>query len=569
MDNSTNWQDHDSRVEQPMSRRNFLASAAGSAVALTGVPSLLTAAGAAMDPTAPGRPNILLVLADDMGFSDISSFGGEINTPNIDSLMHRGIHFTQFYNAARCCPSRASLLTGLYPHQVGMGWLTNSNLGAPGYTGDLARNGATLAELLGPAGYRTYMSGKWHLTHVKCEGPEGPKYNWPLQRGFHQFYGTLTGNGGDYFDPHTLTRGNEPVKPGKDFYYTDAISDSMIDFIQDHKSDHPNRPFFGYLSYTAPHWPLHALEDDIKKYISVYEAGWDEIRSARYRRLQESGLLDDRWDLSPKDFPSWAEVPDETKPLLVKRMAVYAAQIASMDRGIGRVVDALRKTGQLDNTLILFLSDNGGASNPISRGDKSVDALGTAKSFESYRREWANVSNTPFRMYKHFVHEGGIATPLIVHWPAGIAPRKQAVSEAGHIIDIAATCLDAAQIDYPSTYDGYAITPSEGRSLLPAFNGGKIGHDALYWEHSNNRAVRQGKWKLVLRKYNGKWELYDMEADRTEIHDLAAMHPDRVSRMAAMWDDWATRSQVYPLCNAGWNERISMDKGPPGLPQRP
>ncbi len=534
-----------------------------------GVRSLLAAAEAATGPADRTRPNILLIMADDMGFSDISSFGGEIDTPNIDALSHRGIHFTQFYNAARCCPTRASLLTGLYPHQVGMGWLTNSNLGPPGYTGDLARNGVTIAEVLRAGGYRTYMSGKWHLTHVKCEGPEGPKYNWPLQRGFQRFYGTITGGGGNYFDPHTLTRGNEPVKSGKEFYYTDAISDSMIDFVQDHKRDHPDEPFFGYLSYTAPHWPLHALEEDIKTYISIYEAGWDEIRSARYRRQHESGLLDRRWDLSPKDFPSWAEVPEETKPLLVKRMAVYAAQIVSMDRGIGRVVGELRKTGQLDNTLILFLSDNGGASNPISRGDKSVDALGTAKSFESYRREWANVSNTPFRLYKHFVHEGGIATPLIVHWPDGIAPRKNAVSETGHVIDIAATCLDVAQIDYPRTYNGYTITPSEGRSLLAAFKGGKIGHDALYWEHGSNRAVREGKWKLVRRKSTDKWELHDMDTDRTEVNNLAAKYPDRVARMDAMWDDWAKRSQVYPLCKAGWKDRLSMDKGPPGLPTRP
>ncbi len=551
-----------------MSRRDFLAGATASLGALMLPRSLLATGQAAFASAGRARPNILLIMADDMGFSDIGCFGGEIQTPQIDALSSGGIRFTQFYNASRCCPTRASLLTGLYPHQVGLGWMTVSNFGIPGYRGDLGRNGVTIAEVLSVSGYRTYMSGKWHVVHHSCEGPDGPKYNWPCQRGFDRFYGTIRGDG-SYFEPESLTRDNEQIKPPENFYYTDAISDSMIDFIRDHKRGHSEEPFFGYVSYTSPHWPLHALKEDIEEYIKVYEAGWDKIRAARHRRQIESGLLNDSWDLSQQDSPFWTEVPDESKPLLVKRMAVYAAQIAAMDRGIGRIIQALRKMGQYENTLIVFLSDNGGASNPISRGEKGVDVLGTAKSFESYRREWANVSNAPFRMYKHFVHEGGIATPLIVHWPAHVAPRKELVREPGHVIDIMATCLDAARVRYPAEYKGYSITPLEGRTFLPALKGGRIGHDALFWEHSSNRAVRHGKWKLVLQRPIGKWELYDMEADRTEVHDLATQYPDRVANLASMWDNWAKRSQVYPLCSASWPDRIAMDKGPPGPPTRP
>ncbi len=551
-----------------ISRRDFLTVAAGSLGTLMLARSLLAADQTASASTGRPRPNILLVMADDMGFSDVGCFGGEIQTPQIDALSSRGVRFAQFYNTARCCPTRASLLTGLHPHQVGLGWMTVANFGVPGYRGDLGRNGVTIAEALSASGYRTYMSGKWHVVHHSCEGPDGPKYNWPCQRGFDRFYGTIRGDG-SYFEPASLTRDNEQIKPPKDFYYTDAISDSMVDCIRDHKRNHSEKPFFGYVSYTSPHWPLHALKEDIQEYIKVYEVGWDKIRAARHRPQIESGPLDGRWDLSPQDSPSWAKVPGETKPLLVKRMAVYAAQIASMDRGIGRIVQALRKTGQYENTLIFFLSDNGGSAEQVSKADKAIDVLGTNQSFESYRREWANVSNAPFRMYKYFIHEGGIATPLIVHWPAHVAPRKEPVREPGHVMDIMATCLGAARVQYPTQYKGYSITPLEGRSLLSALKGGRIGHDALFWEHSSNRAVRHGKWKLVLQRSVGEWELYDMEADRTEVHDLASQYPRRAAKMASMWDNWAKRCQVYPLCSASWPDRISMDKGPPGPPTRP
>ena len=519
---------------------------------------------------------------------------GEIETPHLDALARGGLRFTQFYNTGRCCPTRASLLTGLYPHQAGVGHMMDDRK-LPGYAGDLNRHCRRLAEVLRPAGYGTYMAGKWHVT--KHAGADGPKFNWPLQRGFDRFYGTIHG-AGSFYDPSTLTRDNTQISPFADpdykpdrYYYTDAISDHCIRFIKDHVAATPQRPMFLYAAYTAAHWPMHAFEEDIKHYAGRYAGGYTPARAGRLERSQELGLIDRNWELSPQ-AENWKKVDD---PVWEARgMETYAAMVTRMDAGIGRIVAQLQEAGRLENTLILFLQDNGGCAEPMGRSGRPQhpdiprpnaptlpplpdtallppDSVppqtrdgypvrmgrhvlpGPADTYIGYGEGWANVSNTPFRLYKHYVHEGGIATPLIAHWPQGIARPGELEHQPGHLIDIMATCIDVAAADYPTDMDGQPITPPEGVSLRPAFQGKSLNRETLYWEHESNRAVRVGNWKLVARGERGAWELYDLDADRTEMHDLAAEQPERVAEMAQRWQTWAARSEVLPL--GGWQSR--------------
>ncbi len=506
------------------------------------------------------RPNIVVIMADDMGFSDVGCYGSEIDTPNIDRLAGSGVRFTQFYNTARCCPTRASLLTGLYPHQAGVGHMME-DYGLPGYRGDLNRQCVTIAEALKPAGYNTLMSGKWHVTPVNES-----KHNWPRQRGFDRFYGTIHG-AGSFYDPVTLTRENDPIEPGEDFYYTTAIGDNAVQFLDEY-APQPS-PFFLYVAFTSPHWPLHAFERDIVKYKGRYDMGWDELRAERHRRLIEMGLVDARWPLTPRDdrVPAWKDA--ENKAWQARRMEVYAAQIDAMDRAVGRILAKLEETSALDNTLILFLADNGGCAEeilpswqgrhfpshtrdgrPVKQGNDPAVMPGPETTYQSYGIPWANASNTPFRLYKHWVHEGGIATPLIAHWPAGITQAGSVTHEPGHLIDIMATCLDVARADYPHTFDGHSITPLEGKPLTPLFEGrGRPGYEAIFWEHEGNRAVRQGNWKLVSRHRDddrAAWELYDLAADRTEMNNLAATNPRKAAELAALYEGWAARANVAP-----------------------
>ncbi len=520
------------------------------------VPGCLSQTKLSADEACSDRPNIVLIMADDMGYSDIGCYGGEIQTPNLDKLAANGLRFTQFYNTARCCPTRASLMTGLYSHQTGMGWMTAANLGYDGYRGDLNDKCVTIAEVLKQAGYGTYMAGKWHLTYDKYW--DGPKHSWPRQRGFDRFYGTISG-GGSYFNPKALTRDNTRIKaPAEGYYYTDAISDNAVKFIAEHNRSKGDEPFFLYVAYTCPHWPLHAKPKDIAKYRGKYIKGWDALRSERHKRMIKMGIMDKGWAITPRDkkVKTWDEVKSGKKELWDLRMAVYAAQIDCMDQDIGRIISAVKKAGRLDNTLIMFLSDNGGCAEGISRKKKDIELLGTDDSFESYRINWANASNTPFRLYKHWVHEGGIATPLIVHWPRGIKARGQLRHQPGHVIDIMATCLDITGATYPRKYKGNKIVGLEGKSLVPAFENKRIGREAIYWEHEGNRAIRVGKWKLVAKGVQGPWELYDLEVDRTELNNLAQKYPDRVKKMAAMWQKWAERADVLPLDGRGWFERL-------------
>ncbi|UAY56895.1 arylsulfatase [Arachidicoccus terrestris] len=499
------------------------------------------------------RPNIILIMADDMGYSDIGCYGGEIHTPNIDRLASEGIRFRQFYNGARCCPTRASLMTGLYAHQAGMGWMVVADMGRPAYQGNLNNTSVTIAEVLKAAGYDTYMTGKWHLTNErKIEG--NVIDNWPKQRGFNHYFGIIPG-GANYFTP-TIYSDNKRYKAPDSFYLTNAISDTSVGYIEEHFDKHPDKPMFMYVAYTSPHWPLQALQKDIAKYTDYYQKGWDSIRSERFARQKELKLFKKNTILSPRDsaVQAWKDVPKDKQTEMVKRMAIYAAQVDIMDQGIGRIIAKLKEEHQLDNTLIFFLSDNGACAEFISSG-QTKEVNGKQNSFESYRINWANVSSTPFKEYKHFTYEGGIATPLIVHWPNGIAKslNNTFAKGYGHITDIMATCIDVAQANYPAKYHGHTITPLEGQSLAAVFTGDSVIHHTTYWEHEANIAMRDGKWKLVASTPENKTfdtktlRLYNLEEDPTEMNDLAKKFPERVQSMYNQWHDWGERVKVFPM----------------------
>jgi len=546
-----------------LNRRDFLKALGATAVACA-VPSCLTAS---ENSSVSSKPNIVIILADDMGFSDIGCYGGEVNTSNIDKLATNGLKFTQFYNYARCCPTRASLLTGLYPHQAGVGHM-DIDLGDPHYQGYLNDKCITIAEALKLAGYGTYMIGKWHICQFDFKTGTSPKPDsWPVQRGFDRYYGTLSG-AGSYYDPVGLMLDNVPIKADSPNYYiTDAITDQTIKFINNHIKDKPNQPFFAYVAYTAPHWPLHAPENVVAKYKGRFDKGWDALREERYKRQIEMGIIDRKWPLSPRNenVPPWEKA--ENKQWWSRCMEVYAAQIDVMDQGIGRIISALEKNGKLDNTLILFLSDNGACheviqktgwykesgiapqqthnGKPVKIGNDPNVMPGPEDTYESYERPWANLSNTPFRRFKSMMHEGGIATPLIAHWPAGIKAKNQLRHQLGHIIDIMPTCLDVAGAEYPKTYKDKEIFPPEGKSLVPAFDDKNIERDALCFEHQGNRAVRLGDFKLVA-KNKGPWELYDMAEDRTELYNLIAKLPEKAKELEAIYNNWAKRCGVKP-----------------------
>jgi arylsulfatase len=556
-------------------------------IALLAICEVLSAPAVAAD-----RPNIIIMMSDDMGFSDIGCYGGEIQTPNLDRLAANGLRFSQFYNTGRCCPTRASLLTGLYAHQAGVGHMMG-DYGLPQYQGDLNRECVTIAEAVKPAGYRSYMVGKWHVTPYRAgkeEVANPDRRNWPLQRGFDRFFGTIHG-AGSFFDPNSLTRDNEYITPENDpdyqregtWYYTDAISDNAVRYIHDHHQEHGDAPFFMYVAYTAAHWPMHALPKDIAKYEGKYDGGYAPTRAARVRKLKELGLLPDRWDVVPQ-VGKWEDV--KLKEWEAACMEVYAAMVDNMDQGIGRIVDALGDTGELDDTLILFLQDNGGCAEGFGRGKlvgplerppgptlepmardelqtqmvppKSRDGYplrrgdgvmpGPPETEVGYGRNWANVSNTPFREYKHWVHEGGIATPLIAHWPNGIKGKNRWFHTPAHLIDLMATATDLSGAGYPKKHKGNDIIPVEGVSLRPAMEDSSLQRGKpIFWEHEGNRAVRDGKWKLVAKGVKGKWELYDMGQDRTEMHDLSTAHPEVAARMAGQYDQWASKRGVVPF----------------------
>lgn len=498
------------------------------------------------------KPNIVVILADDMGYSDIGSFGSEIHTPHLDALAKEGLRMTQFYNAARCCPTRASLLTGIYQHQAGVGHMVNERP-IPAYRGYLSENCVTIAEVLKENGYHTYMAGKWHV------GEKRP--HWPLDRGFDRYFGLING-ANSYFEnrPYrprqklTIALDNEPFEPGESYYSTDAYTERAMQFIEENKGS--GRPFFLYLAYQAPHWPLHALKEDIAKYKDRYREGWDQLREERFNRMRQIGVLDKSAKLSERDknVPAWTSVSKEEQEHWAEKMAVYAAMIDRMDQNIGRLRQKLKELGEDKNTMILFLSDNGGSYERIGGQGFTPEIIAANQlpasdpaSFTAYEYPGANVSNTPFRYFKRYVYEGGIATPFVAYLP-GTVKAGRTSSQPAHITDIMATCLELAGVAYPKTYKGNTITPAEGTSLLPLFKGKKWERkDAIFFEHEGNRAVRLGDWKLVSEYPQNHWQLYNLKADRSELNDLSSQYPQKVKELAALYEEWASRAGVVPF----------------------
>jgi arylsulfatase len=497
---------------------NVLRRAAGvrGLAALLLVPGLL---GLAADRTAAAagpRPNILFILADDLGYSDLGCYGGEIATPNLDALAAGGLRFTQFYNTARCWPSRAALLTGYYAQQVNR---------------DPARQrpkwAVLLPDLLRPAGYRSYHSGKWHV--------DGPV----LAGGFEHSY--LVVDQDRHFSPrnHQLDDVALPQpKPEDGYYGTVAIAQHAIDWLRTHEAGHRGEPFFLYLCFTVPHFPVMAPAEDIARYRGKFQDGWDALRVRRLERMRRQGIVS--CDLSPRTpgVPAWDSLSAQDKDTWEWRMAIHAAMVDRMDREIGRVLDRLRQSGQWENTLILFASDNGASAERLVRGDGHDPAAppGSARSFLCIEPPWANLANAPLRKSKIFTHEGGIATPLIVHWPAGVAARGELRHTPGHLVDIVPTLLELTVLPAPTSAGGEPRPALAGRSLVPALaRDARIERDALWWHHQGNRALRVGDWKIVASGPEAPWELYDLASDRGESHDLAAEQPRRVEEMAALW----------------------------------
>ncbi|MES2375399.1 MAG: arylsulfatase [Bacteroidota bacterium] len=528
----------------------------------------------------PKRPNIIVILADDLGFSDVGCYGGEINTPNINYLAQNGIRFTNFYNTSRCCPTRASLLTGLYNHQAGIGKMSDAE-DEPGYLGHLTENAVTLAEVLKTAGYHTAMSGKWHVSNTNGqpdpkeqlawldhhkEYPEfSPISQYPTSRGFEQYFGTIWGVV-DYFDPFSLVSGTKPITSvPKNYYHTDAINDTAVAYINGFSKS--KQPFLLYVAENAPHWPLMAKPQDIAKYKDVYKGGWDAIREARYQKMIKLGLIDpkttklsERW----KDDLKWENNPD--KDYDAQLMAIHAAMIDCMDQGIGRIIDALRKNGQLDNTLIVFLSDNGASAESapgygpgfdrpsetrdgrkISYSLKKDNIPGTELVCSSIGQRWANVANTPYRLWKAESYEGGLHTPMIAFWPKGIkAPKGSFSKQVGHVMDFMSTFNELAGATYPKTYKGHVIPPTPGVSLVPAFEGkAVVGHEELFNEHFQARYARVGDWKLVSTN-DHNWHLFNLAEDKSETNDLKDQYPDKVKHLDSLWQTWANAHKVFP-----------------------
>ncbi|CAL1518705.1 arylsulfatase [Chitinophaga sp. MM2321] len=499
----------------------------------------------------PGKPNIILIMADDMGFSDIGCYGGEIKTPHIDNLAKEGIRFNRFYNNAWCSPSRASLITGLYPQQVGLTALAGPDPGPPGpYQGYLNDHCVTLAEVLKGAGYYTAMAGKWHL------GERQP--HWPLDRGFDNYFGLISG-AANYFD---ITKTKSPGitrymalddkpfhPPAKGFYMTDAITSYALQILDKQKTQ--SQPFFLYVAYTAPHWPLQAMPEDIARYAKEYDMGWDSIRARRYDRLIQMGIINNKTTLSPRDtgVKPWATLPAKTRKEMAEKMAVYAAQVDRMDQGIGQILDKLKQTGKDENTMVIFLSDNGGCAEGGPAGfDKRHNGLppGGADSYFSYGQSWANASNTPFRYFKKWLGEGGISTPLIVRWPAMIAKQRhgQVLEQVGHITDIMPTLCALSGARYPAYYKDKKILPPEGQSLLPAIEKGTVQpRKPVFWFLDGHKAILAGNYKLEAADNGAPWELYNLE-DRSESDNLSVTAAHKVKELSTQWENWAKRVGV-------------------------
>ncbi len=511
------------------------------------------------------KPNVILILADDMGFADLGCTGSEIRTPNIDALARGGVLMTAMYNCARCCPTRASLLTGLYPHNAGIGHM-GADLGTPAYQGFLRNDAATIAEHLRAEGYRTCMSGKWHVggdfmaREVDSWRVGDVDHPTPRQRGFDRFYGIVDGVT-HFFSPHFMLEDDSRVETfPDDFYFTDAITAKAIGMIEE--SVTLDQPFFLYLAHTAPHWPLHAHPEDIARYEGIYDKGWDKTRTARHEEMNAMGLFQTNWEISPRD-PDVKPWEDEAnRDWESRKMATYAAMVDRMDQSIGTLISALKRLDQFEDTLILFLSDNGGCAEfmaedgwakffpnvtndgrPITMGNRSDVMPGDALTYQSYDKPWANVSNAPFRLFKHYVHEGGISTPLVAHWPSGFGAQPSRHTPC-HVVDILPTILEVTGTTYLNELGGHEIQPCQGESFLDLLCGKDwCREQPIYFEHEGNSAIRLGQFKLV-RLHGQDWELYDIEADRTELRDLIGGDQVRTDSLIRQYQDWADKTGV-------------------------
>ncbi len=500
---------------------------------------------------APRKPNIVVVLVDDMGFSDLGCYGSEIPTPNLDRLAAGGVRFTQFYNTARCSTTRAALITGLYPHQAGMGWLDGKvEPKSRGFHGKLLPRCVTIAEVLRDAGYFTAMTGKWHMGQQNGTPPWERGFMRSLNSKFGEVYfpkeDDKPGTKMLYLNGREIPKDSPEIGQGE-WYSTDLFTDWGLKFIDEARAE--KKPFFLYIAQGAAHFPLRAPADVIAKYRGKYMAGWDKLREQRHAKQKQLGVIDPKWPLAPRpaESPAWDSRTAEQKDRFDQIMAVYAAMIDRIDHSMGTLVAGLKERGELDNTVILFLHDNGGNAEGgppgVTKGDGPI---GNPQSYVLLGMNWATLCNTPFSRYKHFTHEGGISTPLIAHWPAGIAVSRNGALEKqpGHLVDVMATCVDLAGAKYPAEFKGNVIEPVQGVSLRPAFSGESLGRkQPIFWEHEGNKAARDGQWKLV-KRHKQPWQLFDMNADRTEQHDVIKDHPDIASRLEAAWNAWAQRSYV-------------------------
>jgi arylsulfatase len=491
------------------------------------------------------RPNVVVIVADDLGFSDLDCYGGEIATPHLDGLARGGLRFTQFYNTARCWPSRGALLTGYYAQQIRRDTVPGVRSGGQGVRPAWAR---LLPEMLRQSGYRSYHSGKWHV--------DGPR----LTGGFDRSYSIEDHN--RYFTPRNHFEDDKPlpaVTTDSGYYATTAIAEHAITCLKDHAEQHAGRPFFSYVAFTAPHFPLQAPQEDVARYRDKYLRGWDAVRRERWTRQKQLGIVRHELPATERDvgppyhFPDalatlgagevnrplpWDELADEQRAFQAAKMAVHAAMVDRMDREIGRLLDQLRAMNALDDTLIFFLSDNGASAEIMVRGDGHDPSAppGSAASYLCLGPGWSGAANTPLRRHKTWVHEGGIATPLIVHWPRGIAGRGELRHDAGHVIDLVPTILDATGGKRFESWDGQPVPPPPGKSLGPQFKAdGSVTRDYLWWLHEGNRAIRVGNWKLVAAGQSAPWELYDLSKDRGESRNLADELPDKVRELAEKW----------------------------------
>jgi arylsulfatase len=508
---------------------------------------LLTAAAVLLVPSVvvAAPPNVVLILSDDMGFSDAGCYGGEISTPNLDRLAANGLRFTNFYNTARCWPTRGAILTGYYAQQIRRDTVPGVKSGGQGTRPEWAK---LLPEMLRPLGYRAYHSGKWHVDGL------------PLANGFDHSYSLNDHN--RHFAPKQHTEDDKPlpaVDPTAGYYTSTAIADHAVKCLKEHAAQHAGKPFFSFVAFTAPHFPLQAPKEDIAKYKKTYLAGWDEMRKQRWARIQPLAIRGASLSAIERDvgppyaFPEdikklgpgevnrplqWAGLTPEQRAFQADKMAVHAAMVDRMDREIGRILDQLKAMGADENTLVLFLSDNGASAEIMVRGDGHDPhaECGTGATFVCIGPGWSSLANTPFRRHKTWVHEGGIATPLIACWPKGIPTRGEVRHAPGHVVDVVPTVLELAGTKFPAERDGKPMPPPAGKSLVPALaRDVTVPRESLWWLHEGNRAIRVGDWKLVAAK-GAAWELYDLAADRSETKDLAATHPDRVKELTARWE---------------------------------